>query len=204
VPAPAKGGTGKTSTALAVAEYLPRVREDLRVSLLDGDVFDGNVALSLGLHERARTILELAAVAEREGMTPEMLSRYMTATPWGFDFLAAPDSSLYRDGHLSPGVVDQTYDVFGVRGNDVVVTDAPPDIRSGSALSRAFFREERMSSLLVLLILGPRRFERDGFSRMADFLGAKGALARTWLVYVQTRPYRRSKDTTCRSLAHRA
>jgi hypothetical protein len=57
-----------------------------------------------------------------------------------------------------------------------------------------FFAPERLAGLTILLILGPRKFERDGFSRMVDYLRAKGALDRAWLVYVQSRPYRRSKD----------
>ncbi len=91
-------------------------------------------------------------------------------------------------------MIDQAYDVLQARGSDIVVTDAPPDIRQGTPLARAFFNPERLPSTIVLVILGQRKFERDGFSRMADYLRAKSALDRAWLVYVQTRPYRRDKD----------
>lgn len=76
-------------------------------------------------------------------------------------------------GAVDPGVIDQAYDVLQARGSDVVVTDAPPDIRQGTPLARAFFSPERLPSMVVLVILGPRKFERDGFSRMADYLRAK-------------------------------
>jgi MinD-like ATPase involved in chromosome partitioning or flagellar assembly len=190
----AKGGTGKTSTALGLAEYLPRLRPDLRVALVDADLFDGNVALSLGLAERARSILELAVAARQEGLTADVLRRYLTRTEWGLDILAAPAHSTYRNGHIDPSVIASTYDGLQALGTDVIITDAPPDVRQGTPVSPVFFAPERLASLTILLILGPRKFERDGFARMVDYLRAKGALERAWLVYVQSRPYRRSKD----------
>lgn len=43
-----QGGVGKTSVALAVAEYLSRVKLGCKVAMFDTDFFDGNVALSQG------------------------------------------------------------------------------------------------------------------------------------------------------------
>lgn len=190
----AKGGSGKTSTALGLAEYLPRLRPSLRVALVDADLFDGNVALSLGIAERARSILELAAAARHEGVTPDVLRRYLTHLDWGLDVLAAPAHSTYRNGHLDPSMIAGTYDGLQALGADMIITDAPPDVRQGTPVSPVFFAPERLETLTILLILGPRKFERDGFSRMVDYLRAKQALDRAWLVYVQTRPYRRAKD----------
>jgi Flp pilus assembly CpaE family ATPase len=131
----AKGGTGKTSTALGLAEYFPRLRPDLRVALVDADLFDGNVALSLGIAERARSILELAVAARQEGFTPEVLRRFLTHTDWGLDILAAPAHSTYRNGHIDPAVIAGIYDGLQALGTDVIITDAPPDVRQGTPVS---------------------------------------------------------------------
>jgi hypothetical protein len=190
----AKGGTGKTSAALALAEYLPRVRDGLKVTMVDMDLFDGNVAMSLGLAEKARSIVELAVAVSREGLTPQALQKYLTPTDFGIDVLAAPARSTYRSGLVEPGLIAQTYDALQALGRGMIVTDAPPDIRQSSPMASVFFDPARMRGLVCLLIVGPRKFERDGFERMVDYLRGQRALEHSWLVYMQTRPYRRDKD----------
>lgn len=191
--ASAKGGVGKTSVAQIIAGYSARVLKK-NVIMVDGDLFDGDLASTMGVVDTARSVLELAANVRHKGMRPEVLEPFLTPTNWGVRILASPASSTYRSGLIDPGIVAQIYS--GLAGAaDMIVTDAPPDLRQATPISPALFAPERAGDLTVLVLLGPRKAEREGCRRMIDFLHARGALQQAWLVYVQTRPFRREKDT---------
>jgi pilus assembly protein CpaE len=102
----AKGGVGKTVTAVNLAVALSK--NNLQVSIMDGDFQFGDVSLAMDVHP---TFTIKDVVEGIETMDPFTLSSFLIRHGSGVKVMAAPERPEYAD-LMTPKVVDKVCDML--------------------------------------------------------------------------------------------
>lgn len=123
-----KGGTGKTSLIVNLADAL--ARRDLKTVILDVDVADGDVAQALGMPGSAPTIDKLAREIAGGGDTYTTLGRYLYERAPNLHVLPAPGRSDYGQDYLNEMTATAILNTLTAYRYDAILVDLPGNIRA--------------------------------------------------------------------------
>jgi Mrp family chromosome partitioning ATPase len=144
--ASAKGGAGKSTTAVALAATVVRNTPGLRVCVVDLDVRDGQLGSLLG--RRGPTVADLCA--DSAGITDDtVLAHLVRDNHLGVSALLAP--TLHRDEpELLTGRIHRAVVAILRRHFDVIVLDCPVTYRDPLLSGVAFVEADRIVAVTTL------------------------------------------------------
>lgn len=161
-----KGGVGKTTTSCGLAVGLRHALPNARVVVVDLDVSKGDLRKAAGL---SMDVADSASLFEHSGQLTEavVLDHISYHDPTGVGVLPAPPQTGFMNVDFSEWleVVDVLRGPF-----DFVIVDLPPRLDNLSMeFCRKVFRATTQAALLIA-VLTPNPFDREGIRRMRDSL----------------------------------
>lgn len=155
--ASAKGGAGKSTTALALAATIARTRPGVRVCVVDLDVRDGQ--LGTLLDRTGPTVADLCG--DPDGITDATVQGYLVRDDrLGISALLAPPAGSDREPDLLAGASYR--DILGRlrRLFDVVILDCPVTYRDSLISEVAFGCVDRILAVTTLAVTSLAGVER--------------------------------------------
>jgi CO dehydrogenase nickel-insertion accessory protein CooC1 len=176
-----KGGTGKTSLTINLADAL--ARQDLKTIIIDADVADGDVAEALGVPSSALTIDKLAReLAQSSGDPHQLRSQYIYERSPYLHVLPAPGRSDYGQDYLNEVTAKAILDALTTHHYDVVLVDLPGNIR-GTPFTATLAGWSNCRFLLVYPT--GYTFGLKGFHGGYQILASLGVQCRSQIVIVE-------------------
>ncbi len=176
-----KGGTGKTSVVVNLADNL--ARKGLRVALVDADVADGNVSMALKLPPSALSIDDLARKISRGEDAYQIIQNYLYEYSHNLFVMPAPDRRDYEHDYLNEMTAAAIFNAIKDERFEVILMDLPGNVRATpfipvlAANSDAYF---------YLLYPVNQTFGIGGFKGAAEIISGLNIRDRARMIVIET------------------
>lgn len=177
-----KGGTGKTSMIVNLADAL--ARQGLQTVIIDADVADGNVALALSMPPAAPTIDKMAREIAQGKEAHRIIEHYLYKHNDNLYILAAPDRRDYDQDFLNEVSATAIFNAITARRFEVILIDLPGNVR---ATPFTTVLAEQPCTYFYLLYPVGQTFGVKGFDGAMQIVSGLGARDRARIVALERR-----------------
>lgn len=178
-----KGGVGKTTLNIALAEALARARPRTKIVVWDLDLYDADVADGMGLDQSSDN--DLSGLIERGDFRPQTLKDAVYHHPSGIDVLAAPQSPIDANRYpLTPERFAAIRQALLYLGYEFIIYDLPVNLFLFKPAIDAL-----RSCSAIFLVVTPDRFPLKAIGRVIPVLSNQALLDRCHFVINKNRQH---------------